>query len=74
MKKITHTPSQCIGCMACTGIAPDLFAPDPATNLAQLIGGQPVSDHTERTVADASVPDILDKACPGGAISVTSEA
>jgi ferredoxin len=73
MKTVTHTPAQCIGCMACTGIAPDLFQPDPSTGLAKLVDGEMVGDHTQRQVEDDAVPDLLDKACPGGAISVTAD-
>lgn len=76
MKKIIHDPSKCIGCMACVGLAPQLFQLNSNTGLAQLIDGEPeIIDGEEtgrfvRLCKDDEVPEMLQSACCGSAITV----
>lgn len=76
MKKVIHNPSKCIGCMACVGIAPQLFQVNEETGLAKLINGElEMIDGEEtgnlvRLCTDDEVPEILASACCGGAITV----
>ncbi|MDO5561750.1 MAG: ferredoxin [bacterium] len=74
MKKIIHDQSKCIGCLACVGLAPELFEVDPDTGLARLIGGVQNADGLmERSVPDEQAPEMLEAACCGGAIKVITE-
>lgn len=76
MKKVIHNLSKCIGCMACVGIAPNLFQVDEETGLAKLIDGETETIDGEETgnfvrlCTDDEVPEILQSACCGGAITV----
>ena len=70
MKKVTHLPSKCIGCMACVGLAPHLFEADNSNGLSKLIKGQADGENFSRQVENDQVPEILVSACCGGAIEV----
>jgi len=75
MKKITQTPSKCIGCMMCVGLCPEIFEFDQTSGKAKLKKGQPVGEAWETTVADDTANvDMLEPGCCGGAIKVTDEA
>lgn len=71
MKKIVQDRSKCLGCLACVGLAPELFEAEAATGLAKLkeaTGEEPV---LSREVPDETANlEMLPSACCGGAISV----
>jgi ferredoxin len=71
MKKITHFPQKCIGCLACTSVAPELFEADEATGLSHLIEGEADGDQFSRTVDDKQVPELLSSVCPAAAIEIS---
>jgi ferredoxin len=70
MKKIVHLPSKCIGCLACTSVAPELFTADEANGLSKLIAGQAAGENFVREVDDKQVPELLSDICPAGAIEI----
>ena len=70
MKKVIQDKTKCIGCLACVGLAPDLFAPDENDGLAKLLESETAPPLLSRQVSDEQVPEMLASACCGGAISV----
>jgi ferredoxin len=70
MKKITHIPKQCVGCMACVSIAPDLFVGDDETGLAKLVEGEKEGDNFVRVVPENQALEMLEDNCLGQVIKV----
>lgn len=71
MPKIIHCPAQCIGCLACTSVAPEHFAPDTENGKAKLIGGQADGECFTKEVSE--VPELLSEICPAGAIQIKNQ-
>lgn len=68
MPKIIHFPQRCIGCLACTSIAPEHFEVDSETGKSRLIDGQADGETFCKQVE--SVPELLVETCPAQAIEV----
>ncbi len=79
MKKVIQDQSKCIGCMACVGIAPAIFAPDTQSDrgIATIIDGQKNPSNAEiisKTLPNDQVPELLAGACCGAAITIETAA
>jgi len=70
MPKIIQDQSKCIGCLACVGLHPDLFAVDDATGLAKLQKSESNGTIYTRQVDENIDVSLLPSACCGGAISI----
>ena len=68
MTKVIQDRSKCIGCLACVGLAPELFEADSNTGLAKLKDATQEGEIFQREVDDAN--PVLADACCGGAISL----
>lgn len=71
MPKIIHCPGQCIGCLACTSVAPEHFAADVENGKAKLIDGKPEGECFAKEVEQ--VPELLSEICPAGAIQIKEQ-
>ncbi|MBQ6449935.1 ferredoxin [bacterium] len=70
MKKIIQDQSKCIGCLACVGLHPELFAADETTGLAKMIDAKAEGSIYSRELDDSADVEVLPGACCGGAISM----
>jgi len=69
--KVEHEASKCIGCQACTIVAPDYWEMGP-DGLSHLKGSKKNGDRTEREIEDKDLEPNLQavRSCPVAIIHV----